>query len=284
MLAHAGRVGDGLQPERVQHGGAGHHPGGHHDGVERQQRPVLQPYAGQPVGLALQGRHQAGHHRHPGCREPREVGVGRRHVVGQQHHPVGEPAEQHRLVRGHRSGGEHADPLVADLPAVAERAVQHLVAPPLGHARHVGQVVLQPGRDQQPPAVDDGAVLEVDLEAAVGAAGADGAAAAYLAAVGHQVGPALLEQCERGGALPAEQVVHPRGGGVARGAGVHHQHPSPRPRQRDRPAQPGGAASDHHHVVPVLLLHCHVALLVVGGTTVRDGAIARQLTFADVAR
>jgi len=33
---------------------------------------------------------------------------------------------------------------------VAVRAVQHLLAPPLGDPGHVGQLVDQPGRDEQP--------------------------------------------------------------------------------------------------------------------------------------
>ena len=36
---------------------------------------------------------------------------------------------------------------------------------------------------------------------------------------------------------------------VARLPGVDHQHRAPRPGQGQRPAQPGGAAADHHHVV-----------------------------------
>ena len=50
----------------------------------------------------------------------------------------------------HPAGGQHADRLVAHLPAVAVRAVQHVAAPPLGQPGHVGQLVDQPGRHQQP--------------------------------------------------------------------------------------------------------------------------------------
>ena len=54
---------------------------------------------------------------------------------------VGELAEEQSLVAGHRGGAQDGDPLVADLPAVAVGAVQHVPAPPLGEPGHVGQLV-----------------------------------------------------------------------------------------------------------------------------------------------
>ena len=49
----------------------------------------------------------------------------------------------------------------------------------------------------------------------------------------------------------------PLGRRVARLPGVDHQHRAPRPGQRQRPAEPGGSAADHHHVVG--LVHGHLA-------------------------
>ena len=48
-------------------------------------------------------------------------------------------------------GAQHAERLVADLPAVAVRAVQEVPAPPLADAGDVGQLVADTGRDQDPP-------------------------------------------------------------------------------------------------------------------------------------
>ena len=149
------------------------------------------------------------------------------------------------------AGGQHADRLVAHLPAVAVRAVQDVAAPalragpgtsgssstrpvatssrrartgrPVGQ-RHDEPVVRRarrprPGRDaprrRTPPARP--------ARAPAGRAGGD--------------------------ALLAQQAVHPVG--RARCAGcpvVDHQHRPPRPRQRHRPAQPRGTATDHHHI------------------------------------
>ena len=71
-------------------------------------------------------------------------------VCRKKRHVVAQLPEQQRLVHGQRPGGEDADRLVADLPAVAVRAVQHVAAPALGQPGHVGQLVDQPGGDQQP--------------------------------------------------------------------------------------------------------------------------------------
>jgi len=51
--------------------------------------------------------------------------------------------------------------------------------------------------------------------------------------------------------LAAEVVVHVPGRCVARLAAVHDQHSSSGPAQRHRPAQPGGTAADHHHVIGI---------------------------------
>jgi len=66
------------------------------------------------------------------------------------HDVLGELTEQQHLVQRHRVGAEHPDSLVAHLPAVAERAVQHVPAPPLGQPRHVGQHVDQAGGQHHP--------------------------------------------------------------------------------------------------------------------------------------
>ena len=49
-----------------------------------------------------------------------------------------------------RSTAEDAEPTVADLVAVAVRAVQHVAGPPVAEPRDVGQLVPQAGRDEQP--------------------------------------------------------------------------------------------------------------------------------------
>ncbi len=69
---------------------------------------------------------------------------------------------------------EDAERLVADLVAVAVRAVQEVAAPPLAHAGDVGDVVAQAGGDQDAAGVQRAAVRECDLERAAVVAGCAG--------------------------------------------------------------------------------------------------------------
>ena len=77
-----------------------------------------------------------------------------------------------------------ASALVAHLPAVAVRAVQHVVAPELAHAGQVGQLVDQAGGDEQAARVQRLAVGGVDGEQVAVAPGGDGGARAHAATVG----------------------------------------------------------------------------------------------------
>jgi len=54
---------------------------------------------------------------------------------------LGQLAEQHHLVQRHRVCADYPDGLVADLPAVAERTVQYVPAPPLAQTFDVGEHV-----------------------------------------------------------------------------------------------------------------------------------------------
>ncbi len=88
----------------------------------------------------------------------------RRPGVLENRHVRTDLAEQQRLVHGHRARREHADAPVADLPAVAVEAVQHIGSPPLGEARDVGQLVAQAGRHQD-TAGGDHPVADLHTEA-----------------------------------------------------------------------------------------------------------------------
>ena len=149
---------------------------------------------------------------------------------------------------------EDAERLVADLPAVAVRAVQHVAGPPLAQARNVGQLVAQAGGDQQPPRRDRVAVGEQDLEPVVAARGrrsADGAGDD-----GRRRSRCTSSRPGRqqvGGRQPVagQEPVHVRGGRVARCAGVHHEDPAAGAGQDQGCGQAGGSAADDHDVVCV---------------------------------
>jgi len=166
--------------------------------------------------------------------------------------------EQQGLVNGGRPGGQDPYPLVPDLPAVTVRAVQHVDPPPGGQPGHVGQHVAQAGGDQQPPGRHrTRAALGADLDAEPLAVPAQGGDPAGLdpAAVPGYLGAAGRKELGRRGAVPAEEVVHVGGRGVARVARVDDQDRAPGPGQRDRAAQPGRAAADHHDVIALVLVH-----------------------------
>jgi hypothetical protein len=53
-------------------------------------------------------------------------------------------------VERHRRGGQHADDLIADLPAVAVGAVHDVPAPPVGEAVDHGELIDEPRGDHEP--------------------------------------------------------------------------------------------------------------------------------------
>ena len=139
---------------------------------------------------------------------------------------------------------EHADRAVADLPAVAVRAVQHVAAPPLGDARHVGQLVDETGREHQAARLHRAAVGQLDAEAravlaALGRHRAD-ASLGQLPAVRRDLRAAGGEQLGRRRALAGQVVVHVPGGRVARARRRRRPAPSaaPAPGSAPRSARP----------------------------------------------
>ncbi len=75
---------------------------------------------------------------------------GRGHVgrVREEHDVVGPLPDELGVQHGTGVGAEHAERLIADLPAVAVRAVQEIAAPAFAHTGDGGQVVGDAGRHQ----------------------------------------------------------------------------------------------------------------------------------------
>ena len=243
---------DGPQPELGQEAGPRHHPGrdGHH-------------VARRPGAVGQASRRPAGRRRSPappprrrprGCRGRascsacsvrRAAGVGEEHDVGAQ------LPEQQRLVHRHRAGGQHADRLVADLPAVAVRAVHDVAAPALAQSRDV-RAARRPAR----------------WSPAAGVRRPPGRRPAHREAVRRRRSPtstvpattcppyaadlraAALEQLGRRHAVPAEQPVDALGGSRCAAAPASTTATDRRDRASiSAPFSPAGAAADHHHVV-----------------------------------
>jgi hypothetical protein len=78
---------------------------------------------------------------------------------------VGPLAHDLRVARGTRSATEHPERTVTDLVAVAVGTVEDVAGPPLPESGHVGQLVTQTSRDQQPSGGDSLAVREQHPEA-----------------------------------------------------------------------------------------------------------------------
>ena len=78
---------------------------------------------------------------------------------------MGPLADDLGVADGARRAAENAEPPVADLVAVAVRAVQDVAGPPVAKTRDVGQLVAQAGGDEQSPRRDPLPVGEQDPEA-----------------------------------------------------------------------------------------------------------------------
>ena len=141
---------------------------------------------------------------------------------------------------------EHADRLVAHLPAVAVRAVQEIAAPALAGARDIGQLVRGAGREQHLSCLDGPAAGEPQREAG---RRVHHAVFDDLDAVAPDLGARGPEQVGRGRPVARQEPLHVRGGSVARRAGVDDHDPAPRPAEHERRAQTGGPAADDRHVI-----------------------------------
>ena len=143
-------------------------------------------------------------------------------------------------------GPEHADRLVAHLPAVAVGAVQEIASPALAGADDIGQVVHGAGREQHPSRLDGPAACEPEREAG---RRFHHAVVDDLHAVALDLGARGPEQAGRRRSVARQEALHVRGGSVARRAGVDDDDPAPGPAEHERGAQTGGPASDDRHVI-----------------------------------
>jgi hypothetical protein len=186
----------------------------------------------------------------PARREPFGfVGPQRWPVVQQEEHIRAQLPPQVCLMPGQRPGGQHADTSVPDLPPVAVRAVHHVAPPPVRQARHVRQLVNQPGRHQQPPRPHIAPAVQGHQESvAILRRRLDGSAGDLAAVPGHFRSPGR-HQLGRWRAIPGQVVVHLTGQGVARLSGVEDQHRAPGPRERQGATEPRRPTADHYYVV-----------------------------------
>ena len=142
---------------------------------------------------------------------------------------------------------EHADRPVADLPAVAVRAVQEVTAPALAGAGDVGQLVDGAGREQHLSRLE----VRPDCESRARSRRSRrrrGRRRSRRRSARTSARPAC-EQLGRRHPVAGEEPLHVRGGSVPRRSGVDDDDPAPRAAEHERGAQAGGAASDDRDVI-----------------------------------
>ena len=162
-------------------------------------------------------------------------------AVQHQRELRGELAEQAGRVQAHRVSDDLHDALVADLVAVAERAVDDVATPVLGDTLDVGQHVDQARRRQHPAGDHAAAADQLDTEASIDEPGhVDRATVEDLDAVAaNLLAPDRGQLCRRQ-PLMAEVAVHVRRRGVARLTSVDDDHRAALPAELQSCSKTGG--------------------------------------------
>ena len=102
-----------------------------------------------PVGVGADGGDGPPFDRDAACDQRCSIGISQFSGVGEEDDLWRPLAKQLRLVGAPRTRREHRDAPVANLPAVAVGADDGARAPLLGEARDLGELIAQPGRDEQ---------------------------------------------------------------------------------------------------------------------------------------
>ena len=208
--------------------------------------PVGEHDRRQLVAGAAQARDRALVDGHAGGPQP--VGVLRLELggpVGEQRHVVRPGPQQEGAEHAGLAPVEDAQRPLPDLPAVAERAVEHRSAEPLGEAGQLGVPVVHAGGQQDAPGRLPAAVREVEHEARLGPGAGDDLALAHLdGRVGRELGPPGGVQVGGRPAVVAQQAADAVGDAVARATRVDDEGPAPGPAEDQRGAEARGAAAD----------------------------------------
>jgi hypothetical protein len=174
-------------------------------------------------------------------------------VVEDDRQPIAELAEQSGRVEAHRMGDDLHDASVADLVAVAERAVDHVTTPVLDQAVDVGEFVDEARGGQDPSSDDRVPSGQFDTEPVIaGAADVDSAPVEDFDAVAANLLAGEHGELSGIDAFVAEIAVHVGRGGVTWGAGVDDDHRSPLTAELQRSCQPGGRPADHGDIASTL--------------------------------
>ena len=127
--------------------------------------------------------------------------------------------------------------------------MQHAATPQLTDAGYVGQLVDEPGGEDQPPDAQRLACVQPQVEPVTGPGHREHRVIADLDAVRLGLLTPGREQLQRRYALPAQHVVGAGGVSVARASGVDQHDGAQRPGEGDRCAQTGGTGADDGDVM-----------------------------------
>ena len=150
----AGRVGDdpavvaAVAAELGEQVGVGHERRADEDGVAAHDAAVVELDAREPVVLDDEPRDRPLDDPDGPGEQLLALERGEGAGVVEVDDVAGPLPDDQGVLHGLRGAAEHAEALVADLVAVAVRAVQQVATPALADAREVGHLVAQPGGDQ----------------------------------------------------------------------------------------------------------------------------------------
>lgn len=159
---------------------------------------------------------------------------------------VGGPLGDEERVGDRRSrAADHPESAIPHLVPVAVRAVQHIAPPALPQTRDVGDLVAQARGDQHPSGFQPSPVVEGGREARgqLGDASVDD-----RASVARDLVATAREQRSGHGAVPGEEAVQVRRGGVAGLPRIDDRDRASGAEQDQGGAEAGGTAADDEHI------------------------------------
>jgi hypothetical protein len=156
-----------------------------------------------------------------------------------------------KMMRSAGAAAVDRDRLIADFPAVAIRTMEHAPPVQLPDAVDLRKVVADPGGDEQLAGPHGLAVGKRDLESRIGLAfdGRHPDVSQLDRLVAFELAAADRPKLLRIDPVARQVAVQGLRGGVARVAGVTHQHRPPASAEHERRAQPGRSGPDNHDVV-----------------------------------
>jgi hypothetical protein len=233
--------------DRAKEAAVGDEAGPHERGASVDDAAVVEFDAGEAIVLDHQAAHRAVHDTDSAGSELVALVVRERDGVA-EHNDVGAPlADQLRVLERIRGAAKHADRLIAHLPAMAIRAMQHVPSPPVDDSGDGQQLVPESGRDEHAAGAHRTAVrgqFNLEPSGILGKSG-DCARDDFPGVATHLVAPDRKELTGRK-TIPGQIPVHVRGRRVARTPGINHGNSTAGPSQDQRCRQPGRAAAHDH--------------------------------------